>query len=119
MSILEENHQIKKQIDQKFLVFYFRQILKPLSRQKQIDIEKIEKRRDYNLVYGLREDCKDFVDKYFDNHAHLDEEEKQNINEYTKIPWLLSQIENKLNNYYCLSAKIMGKSEQARKMLEE
>jgi hypothetical protein len=57
-----------KQIKQKVLVFYFKNILRPLSIQKQKDISIYERRKDYHDSLYLRQNHKEFIHKYFVEH---------------------------------------------------
>ena len=54
-----------KQIKQKVLYFYFRQILRPLTIQKKKDIELYERRKDFHDILYLNQDHQEFINKYF------------------------------------------------------
>jgi hypothetical protein len=101
------------------LVFYYQQILKPLSLQKQKDEERMKKRKDFHTIFSLKGDYKAFVYKYFDKSKDLDEDDKIYKNEHSKIPWLINQFEKKFWNYQIVSLQVINKTEIEMKKLHE
>jgi hypothetical protein len=64
-SLMDDFPIFHKQIKQKVLYFYFRQILRPLTFQKKKDIELYERRKDFHDIVYLKQDHHEFINKYF------------------------------------------------------
>lgn len=115
--IMQEFPDIYRLIRLKIFDFYFNKMYRPLLRQKMMDINCMDRRQDYGSILAVRGDSSQELEfcmhKIFAEEKEFHEIKGQSIIDQSKIYWVLTKLNDKLDNICDIFLKLTHNTEYA------